>query len=132
MAVGQAVGRDRADHTPSPTGSDRGAWRKAPVRAVPEGGVDAAARIAQANGRRAGRHTRGGGARAPDPQFRAEVRDALWWLEGSGPPSDLYGDYGSLSAVDEPLFVAPSAVALSLLQIVLDQVDAHVHVSLAR
>jgi hypothetical protein len=64
-------------------------------------------------------------------QFQAEVRDAFWWLEGSGPPPGEYGDCGSYATVDEPLFEAPSAVALSLLQSVLDRVDARVHVSTA-
>lgn len=64
-------------------------------------------------------------------QYQAEVRDALWWMEGSGSPLNEYGDYESISAADQPLFVSPSAVALSLLQIVLDRVDARVHVSAA-
>jgi hypothetical protein len=49
-------------------------------------------------------------------------------MEGSGPPPDVYGDYGSISSADEPLFVALSAIALSQLQLVLDRSDAKVNV----
>lgn len=53
-------------------------------------------------------------------QFNPEVRVALGWLDGTGTPADAH-DYeltGSTGA--EPLVVAPTAVALSLLQVVLD------------